>query len=114
MKRCKYCGSKISDDFEFCDNKCENNYIKTLKKDEGKIKYFIMGILIGFFAMIYGVLSSGVCIIGSGIIVMGIVIAVLPFVTPETCALLGYQKSRIVGRILGILLILVGMWVGFF
>lgn len=44
---------------------------------------------------------------------MSIVVAALPFVTLEMVALLGYQKSRIVRRILGILLIVVGMWVGF-
>lgn len=113
MKKCKYCGREISNSFEFCCNKCENNYTKNIEKAEGKIKYFIIGIIIGFLVMLYGVLSNNDFIIGSGIIVMGIVAAVLPFVTPETGALLGYQKSRIVGRILGILLIVVGMWVGF-
>ena len=74
--------------------------------------YFI-GIIIGFLVMFYGVISNSDFIIGDGIIVMGIVAVLLPFTTPETVALLGYQKSRIVGRILGILLIVVGIWVGF-
>lgn len=113
MKKCKYCGREISNSFEFCCNKCENNYTKNIEKAEDKIKYFIIGIIIGFLVMIYGVLSNSDFIIGGGIIVMGIVAAVLPFVTPETGALLGYQKSRIAGRILGILLIVVGIWVGF-
>ena len=78
-----------------------------------KIKYFLIGMIIGFLVMLYGVLSDSDSIIGSGIIIMGIVTVVLPFATPETVALLGYQKSRIVGRILGILLIIVGIWVGF-
>ena len=78
-----------------------------------KIKYFLIGMSIGFLVMLYGVLSDSDSIIGSGIIIMGIVTVVLPFATPETVALLGYQKSRIVGRILGILLIIVGIWVGF-
>ena len=74
-----------------------------IEKAEGKIKYFIIGIIIGFLVMIYGVLSNSDFIIGDGIIVIGIVAVVLPFATSETVALLGYQKSRIVGRILGIL-----------
>ena len=74
-----------------------------IEKAEGKIKYFIIGIIIGFLVMIYGVLSNSDFIIGDGIIVIGIVTVVLPFATSETVALLGYQKSRIVGRILGIL-----------
>ena len=78
-----------------------------IEKAEGKIKYFIIGIIIGFLVMIYGVLSNSDFIIGDGIIVMGIVAVVLPFATSEIVALLGYQKSKIVGRILGILLVVV-------
>jgi len=78
-----------------------------IEKAEGKIKYFIIGIIIGFLVMIYGVLSNSDFIIGDGIIVIGIVTVVLPFATSETVALLGYQKSKIVGRILGILLVVV-------
>lgn len=78
-----------------------------IEKAEGKIKYFIIGIIIGFLVMIYGVLSNSDFIIGDGIIVIGIVTVVLPFATSETVALLGYQKPRIVGRILGILLVVV-------
>ena len=50
--------------------------------------------------------------IGSGIIVMGITVALLPFATPETIVLFGNKKSRVIGRILGMLLIAVGVWVG--
>ena len=127
MKKCKYCGKKLNDNFEFCNSKCENCYEKMMDKDshkikyftkniekaESRIKYFIIGIIIGFLVMFYGVISNSDFIIGDGIIVMGIVAVLLPFTTPETVALLGYQKSRIVGRILGILLIVVGIWVGF-
>lgn len=113
MKKCKYCGKKISSSFEFCCHECENRYKKNIEKAESRIKYFIIGIIIGFLVMFYGVISNSDFIIGDGIIVMGIVAVVLPFTTPETAALLGYQKSRIVGRILGILLIVVGIWVGF-
>ncbi|MFR8522805.1 MAG: hypothetical protein ACLVCU_00815 [Gallintestinimicrobium sp.] len=67
----------------------------------------------GLAALPYRNIQNSDFIIGDGIIVMGIVAVLLPFTTPETVALLGYQKSRIVGRILGILLIVVGIWVGF-
>ena len=104
---------KISGSFEFCCHECENSYIKNIEKAESRIEYFIIGIVIEFLVMFYGVISNSDFIIGDGIIVMGIVAVLLPFTTPETVALLGYQKSRIVGRILGILLIVVGIWVGF-
>ena len=28
MKKCKYCGKKLKDNFEFCNSKCENCYEK--------------------------------------------------------------------------------------
>ena len=89
------------------------SYRKIIEKDRYKIKYFISGIILGFLAMFYGVVSSRNCMIGSGIIVMGVTVVVLPFTTPETTALFGNKKARFIGRILGMILIAVGIWVGF-
>ena len=114
MKKCKYCGKKLNGNFEFCNSKCENCYEKMVDKDSHKIKYFILGIILGFLVMFYGIISNNnVFIIGIGITTMGIDIVLLPFATPETNALLGYRKSKLLGRMLGILLIAVGIWVGF-
>ena len=64
--------------------------------------------------MFYGIISNNnVSIIGIGIIVMGIDVVLLPFTTPETISFLGYQKSKFAGRISGILLIAVGVWMCF-
>ena len=113
MKKCRYCGKELNSNFEFCSNECENSYRKIIEKDRQKIKYFMIGIILGFLVMFYGIISNNnVFIIGIGIIVMGIDVVVLPFTTPETTTFLGYRKSKVVGRILGILLIAVGLWVG--
>ena len=48
-----------------------------------------------------------------GIVVMGIDVVLLPFTTPETINFLGYKKSKFAGRISGILLIVVGVWMWF-
>ena len=37
MKKCKYCGKKLNDNFEFCNSKCENCYEKMVDKDNHKI-----------------------------------------------------------------------------
>ena len=103
MKKCKYCGKKLNDNFEFCNSNCENCYEKMVDKDNHKIKYFILGIIS----------NNNVFIIGIGIIVMGIDVVLLPFTTPETINFLGYQKSKFAGRISGILLIVVGVWMCF-
>ena len=114
MKKCKYCGNELNSNSEFCSNKCESSYKEAVEKDNPKIKYFILGIALGFFIILYGIaLSNLTSAIGIGIIVMGIDVVLLPFTTPETAELLGYQKAKLVGRLLGILLIAVGIWVGF-
>ena len=100
MKKCKYCGNELNGTSEFCCNKCESNYKEALEK----------GIVLGFLIILYGIsLSNRTSAIGIGIIVMGIDVVLLPFTTPETVSLLGYQKSKLAGRLLGILLIAVGI-----
>lgn len=113
MKKCIYCGKELNSNFEFCSNECENSYRKIIEKDRQKIKYFMIGIILGFLVMFYGIVTSRNCMIGSGIIVMGVTVVVLPFTTPETTALFGNKKARYIGRILGMILIAVGIWVGF-
>ena len=99
MKKCKYCGKKLNDNFEFCNSKCENCYEKMMDKNSHKIKYFTLGIILGFLVMFYGIISNNnVFIIGIGIIVMGIDVVLLPFTTPETIYFLGYQKSKFAGN----------------
>lgn len=113
MKKCRYCGKELDSNLEFCSSECENSYRKIIEKDRHKIKYFLSSIILGFLAMFYGVVSSRNCMIGSGIIVMGVTVVLLPFTTSETTALFGNKKARFIGRILGMILIAVGIWVGF-
>lgn len=82
------------------------------KKDEHKIKYFILGIIIGFLLVLIGVFKGNNNILMAlGIMLTGTVIIIFPFCTPETVKLLGYKKSKSLGRILGAALIAVGIWV---
>ena len=112
MKKCRYCGKELDSNLVFCSNECESSYNKAMEKDEPKVKYFIFGIILGFLVMFYGIISNSRFLIGMGSIVMGIDVVLFPFTTPETTAFLGYQKSKFVGRIEGILLIAVGIWMG--
>ena len=56
--------------------------------------------------------TKSVFMVGIGVIIMGIVVFLLPFTTPETIAFLGYKRAKTAGRIAGIVLIAVGIWVG--
>lgn len=90
--------------------KNEDNDI--LKKDEHKIKYFILGIIIGFLLILIGVfIGNNNILMALGIMLTGTVIIIFPFCTPETVKLLGYKRSKSLGRILGVVLIVVGIWV---
>lgn len=91
----------------------KGNGSKMIEKDKHKIKYFIIGIVVGFLIMLCGVVSNKDFTMGVGIALMGIVVVLFPFTTPDTVAILGYPKSKLVGRILGLILIIVGIWVGF-
>ena len=55
MKKCRYCGKELNSNFEFCSNECENSYRKIIEKDRQKIKYFMIGIILGFLVMFYGI-----------------------------------------------------------
>lgn len=111
---CKYCGKQLGKGMEFCADECAKNYETIIGRDNSKVKYFIGGIIIGIIVMFLGVFSNNVFAIGAGIIIDGITIIFLPLPTPETVALLGYRRSKIVGRMLGILVIIAGIWVGCF
>lgn len=110
MNKCKYCGKQINEDLEFCHDECRDNFAKMLEKDGPKVKYFIFGIILGILVMFYGIFSGSNLKVGFGIVWMGITVILLPFTTPETTAVLGYRRSKIIGRLLGILLIIAGIW----
>lgn len=113
MKKCRYCGKDLRGSYDFCCSECEQHYRKSSEKDQHQIKYFIMGMIMGFLIMFYGVLRNHTFAAGAGIILMGMDVVILPFTTPETVAFLGYQKSKIAGRILGIMLVITGIWFEF-
>ena len=112
--RCRYCGKEIMEKLEFCSDDCRESYNRHTRNDVTKIGIFSAGVIIGLLTMFIGVFLSNPVIIGSGIILVGITILLLPFTTPETISILGYKSARIVGRVLGIVVIVVGIWVGYF
>ncbi len=111
--RCSYCGKQLEINSNFCSNECKRNYERKIKQATKKIPYFLLGIILGFITMFIGILLSHTNIEGIGITIMGLTVIILPFTTPETTMLFGYQKAKLLGRILGILLVFIGIWVGF-
>ena len=48
MKKCRYCGKDLRGSYDFCCSECEQHYRKSSEKDQHQIKYFIMGMIMGF------------------------------------------------------------------
>lgn len=109
-KRCLYCGKKIDSRMKFCSAACMEKYEEAEKKDQPKIKYFVAGILLGFMIMFWGVCSMDHRLTGIGILLMGLLITLFPFTTPDTVLMLGYKRSKTAGRAAGIVTVLVGIW----
>ena len=112
MKKCGYCGKEVKGELDFCSDGCEKSYKDENEKDEHRIKYFAGGIVLGLLVIAVSAFTKSVFMVGIGVIIMGIVVFLLPFTTPETIAFLGYKRAKIAGRIAGIVLIAVGIWVG--
>ena len=114
MKRCKFCGKPVGGPADFCDHDCAESYRHVTEEEQKKVKFFIAGMLAGFCVMLAGVLFLSDAVIALGILFMGGVVIAFPFTTPETNALLGCQKARVLGRALGVLLVAVALWMWLF
>ena len=112
MEKCGYCGKEVKGELDFCSDGCEKSYKDENEKDERRIKYFAGGIVLGLLVIAVSAFTKSVFMVGIGVIIMGIVVFLLPFTTPETIAFLGYKRAKTAGRIAGIVLIAVGIWVG--
>lgn len=120
-KRCTFCGRILSEngghrteEGQFCSEECRTNYQEAVKRDSRYVKFFMAGILIALVLVLAGACVGDMLLTGEACAFMGVVILVLPFATPETVTMIGYRKSRIVGRIGGLLLIATGIWTALF
>ena len=122
-EKCSYCGklctphsvtnSVSGSDTVFCSDSCRKTYESSISRDTHRSRYMICGIIVGFIVMFYGIAIQSDSFLGGGIAVMGAFITLLPCATPEAVRLLGYRRSKAFARILGIVLILAGIWIGF-
>lgn len=112
QNKCKYCGKVIKENICFCNELCHENYNKQLASDQRQVKYFIVGLIIGIIGVLISViLNNNTTILGISIMFLGFIIILMPFTTPETNIMFGYIKSRRVGRMMGVVLEAVGIWI---
>lgn len=114
--RCQYCGKRLPLDEErsFCSDACAKAYDEAMQRDMPKAKYLMGVIGVAMLIIIFGGLFIGPLMTGIGCIILGLGVLIWPFCTPETVRMFGYQRSRVLARILAVLCILLGAWIGFF
>lgn len=111
MKRqvCQYCGKTLIYHQYFCDDHCANEYKQRVTKDMPKIKYFLLGIMIGVITLFIGVFRQNDGDAGYGMLIIGMTLILLPLTTPDTVKIFGYKKARTIGRLLGLFCIIFGI-----
>ena len=116
-KMCRYCGNKFEEGTGFCSEQCKESYEKEMARDMPRKKFFVAAAVVEFLVMIIGVLvgvySNNFLWVRVGIVLFGITFVILPFPTPETFVMLGYRKSKMMARIAGVILIALGILMGF-
>lgn len=95
----------------FCSKNCEEEYEKRIQRDETKTMIFMAGVAAGFFLLLIGIFVQRATFIGAAIALVGLTVICLPFATPETIEWLGYRPARLAARILGVLVLAVGVWI---
>ena len=114
MGRCGFCGKGTAPGATFCSRDCEERYSRAVKRDTARTPWFLLGILAGLAVLFAGVLGPRRPLLGGGLLVLGAAVLLLPLFTPETGALPGWRRARLLARGLGLLLMAVGVWTGWF
>lgn len=120
--KCMYCNKKIPEGIEnaviekidgltctFCGEKCKEdceNFLSFAKKYE---KLFLVLIFVPMILCTFASFILGEWVVCLMMVILGAAITLFPFCTPQTIQLTGVKKSVLIGRILGIVLIGMGI-----
>lgn len=90
-----------------CSDDCETALLETEKTFEGKLRNFIIGLVVGMVLVMSGGVLAVVderllLVMSAGLLVLGVTVYIYPFVTPQTVGMMGMKKGFLIGRIAGI------------
>jgi hypothetical protein len=107
--RCKYCDKNCLG--EYCNEKCRTEAIKFQQHAEKYAKLFLVLLLTPVLLVIPGFffLDQMLLFVALMFFIMGVVIIIFPFTTPQTVDMVGVKKSLLLGRICGGICILMGV-----
>ena len=123
-KRCLWCGKETGGHFRqitlpakrantpvesaiVCSEACEQFALETLQSVRKNSYLFLAGIVSGLVLAVLGGLSRALR--PAGVSVIGLTVLLFPFVTPQTVQIFGLRKGMLLGRLLGIILVVMGL-----
>ena len=123
---CSYCGKPLEGagcpgikekEACYCSPECRKKHEAALVKIRKNLKWFAAGIAASVLLVLHSAFAgaaaggeetplSG----GIGMSLLGLTLLLFPYCTPETYAMFGYVRTTRLGRGMGILIILFGLW----
>lgn len=111
---CQYCGKPEAFDGPFCSKECKQAYEEGMKHDQPRVKLYSIGMIAGILILIYGGIMDVSEAMGVGAIIIGMTFLFMPFLPTGTVKSMGYRRSRMLGRMAGVVMLVMGIWVGWF
>lgn len=111
---CQYCGKPEAFDGPFCSKECKQAYEEGMKHDQPRVKLYSIGVIAGILILIYGGIMDVSEAMGVGAIIIGMTFLFMPFLPTGTVKSMGYRRSRMLGRMAGVVMLVMGIWAGWF
>lgn len=111
---CQYCGKPEAFDGPFCSKECKQAYEEGMKHDQPRVKLYSIGMIAGILILIYGGIMNVSEAMGVGAIIIGMTFLFMPFLPTGTVKSMGYRRSRMLGRMAGVVMLVMGIWAGWF
>jgi len=115
MKKCDYCAKEISYHQQYCDEECEKKALDFYSLREKYTKTFsvlniicLFGIPVGLFISAFRT-ALGISIVSYSFMLLGITIIILPFPVENMITSMKIKKAMSVTRIVGGVLLLIGI-----
>ena len=111
---CQYCGKPEAFDGPFCSKECKQAYEEGMKHDQPRVKLYSIGMIAGILILMYGGIMDVSEAMGVGAIIIGMTFLFMPFLPTGTVKSMGYRRSRMLGRMAGVVMLVMGIWAGWF
>jgi hypothetical protein len=123
-KRCLWCGKETGENYReitlpakrsgpsdesaiVCSGACERSALETLRFVRKNGYLFLIGIVSGLVLAVLGGFTRAFR--PAGVFVIGLTVLLFPFVTPQTVKIFGLRKGMMLGRVIGVILLVMGL-----